>query len=98
MNPSVNSISYLSVLDTLLVHIHAQGAAATQDGLLDRILVFLLTFDPIQIRYVGGSLTSLLMHVGSGQMFPVCMMLCCAALRSPIAKDADLSFAPSSPP
>lgn len=66
LNPSENTIAYMAVLAP---KISAQQGKASQglpatllpDGTLyEKIVLFLEAFDPIQIRYVGSSLTALL--------------------------------------
>ncbi|PKK42601.1 hypothetical protein CI102_13451 [Trichoderma harzianum] len=63
VDPSTNSIGYLSIIDTLL-----RGSvpeSTPRSLLLDEAVRFLLKFDPIQIRYVGSLFRSLLEDLGS---------------------------------
>jgi len=69
LDPSINSLSYLALLDVLI------PATAKPDEVdspvVDKIVVFLLTFDPRQIRYIGHVFSSIFGMVASGQMVPV---------------------------
>ncbi|KKO99315.1 hypothetical protein THAR02_08577 [Trichoderma harzianum] len=63
VDPSTNSIGYLSIIDTLL-----RGSvpeSTPRSLLLDEAVRFLLKFDPIQIRYVGSLFRSLLEDLSS---------------------------------
>ncbi|KAK4075395.1 uncharacterized protein Triagg1_4516 [Trichoderma aggressivum f. europaeum] len=63
LDPSTNSIGFLSIIDTLL-----RGSvpeSTPRSLLLDEAVRFLLEFDPIQIRYVGSLFRSLLEDLGS---------------------------------
>ncbi|CAI6100206.1 unnamed protein product [Clonostachys chloroleuca] len=67
LDPAKNSIGYLFVLNTIL---NASEPRIGRPSLLDAIVVFLLSFDPIQVRYVGNYLLPLLEAVGTGKLFP----------------------------
>ncbi|PNP49602.1 hypothetical protein THARTR1_09613 [Trichoderma harzianum] len=62
VDPSTNSIGYLSIIDTLL---RGSVPESTRSLVLDEAVRFLLKFDPIQIRYVGSLFRSLLEDLGS---------------------------------
>ncbi|KAL1860485.1 hypothetical protein VTK73DRAFT_7298 [Phialemonium thermophilum] len=68
VDPALNSISYLVLLRSLL-EAHPE-AADVSDDLRQAIVVFLLRFDPIQIRYAGSEFSSLLTVVESGTLLP----------------------------
>ncbi|KAG5948750.1 hypothetical protein E4U53_006155 [Claviceps sorghi] len=68
IDPSLHSISYLFVLQTLVESSNSDPQVPLK-LLLDAIVEFLHNFDPLQIRYVGPSLRALLEKVGSGQLF-----------------------------
>ncbi|KAK0720580.1 hypothetical protein B0H67DRAFT_484140 [Lasiosphaeris hirsuta] len=81
VNPAINSISYLALLQTLLSR---DKAPQTNQPLLSAITTFLMTFDPRQIRYVGTTLSNLLTTVGEGEIFPASVavdLLATALLR-----------------
>lgn len=83
LDPSVHSISYLFVLQILSESI-GSGLEISSKLPLDKIVAFLYSFDPIQIRYVGQSLLSLLEKIGSGQLFSATVaveLLCAVILR-----------------
>ncbi|PNP43844.1 hypothetical protein TGAMA5MH_04126 [Trichoderma gamsii] len=63
VDPATNSIGYLAIIDTLL-----RGSippSVSRQLLLDSTLLFLLKFDPIQIRYVGSLFRALLEDLSS---------------------------------
>lgn len=64
------TLGYLTVLDGIL-SLADPLASISQGVLLDKIVEFILHFDPIQIRYGGRPLLSLLENIGSGKLFPV---------------------------
>ncbi|KYK60290.1 hypothetical protein DCS_01427 [Drechmeria coniospora] len=63
-----NSLGYLTILDILLEDA-SSTPGITRDELLDRILEFLLKFDPIQVRYMMAQFLSLLARVSNGNYF-----------------------------
>ncbi|VUC22645.1 unnamed protein product [Clonostachys rosea] len=67
IDPAKNSIGYLFVLNTL---VNATELRIGRSSLLDAIIVILLSFDPIQVRYVGNLLLHLLEAVGTAKLFP----------------------------
>ncbi|KLU88560.1 hypothetical protein MAPG_07545 [Magnaporthiopsis poae ATCC 64411] len=73
LNPQIHSISYLAILDALLPSSADLGRSQHQydEGLAERIILFLRRFDPIQMRYYGVPFTNLFTAVGSGQIMPV---------------------------
>lgn len=69
VNPSVNSIASLVILNTIL---HAGAPPASDlNRLRELIIDFIVGFDPILARYVGNSLLSLLERIATGNLFPV---------------------------
>ncbi|KAG6000199.1 hypothetical protein E4U21_005742 [Claviceps maximensis] len=68
LDPSLHSISYLFVLQTLMESTNRVPQVPTK-LLLDAIVKFIHNFDPIQIRYVGHFLSVLLDKLRSGQLF-----------------------------
>ncbi|KAI0601248.1 hypothetical protein F4775DRAFT_437940 [Biscogniauxia sp. FL1348] len=68
LNPAVNSLSYLAVLHTLVIPAFATSAA--RDLLLEKLVIFLVSFDGRQCRYAGTHLQDLFGAVGSGQCLP----------------------------
>ncbi|KAI0179131.1 hypothetical protein GGR52DRAFT_535017 [Hypoxylon sp. FL1284] len=68
LDPSVHSLSYLVILNTTLKS--TVTASATPDELLEKLTLFLLTFDARQCRYAGNHLQELLALVGGNQVLP----------------------------
>ncbi|KAI5926982.1 hypothetical protein F4810DRAFT_651657 [Camillea tinctor] len=68
LSPAVNSLSYLAVLHTLVIPSLATSMA--RDLLLEKLAIFLVSFDGRQCRYAGTHLHDLLSTVGSGQYLP----------------------------
>ncbi len=69
LDPAVHSLSYLALLETLLP---AEGQLQDVEPVFaDKIVSFLVTFDPLQMRYIGAPFTSLFTAVASGQIIPV---------------------------
>ncbi|KAG6017583.1 hypothetical protein E4U41_004177 [Claviceps citrina] len=68
LEPSLHSISYLFVLQTLTESMNSDAQVSFK-LLLDSIVEFLLRFDPLQIRYAGQSLRGLLQRIASGMLF-----------------------------
>ncbi|KAI1851004.1 hypothetical protein JX266_003669 [Neoarthrinium moseri] len=66
LDPSVNSLSYLAVIHSLCI----PGLAGPREQLLERLVVFLLSFDARQLRYAGAHLLDILNVVGQGQLLP----------------------------
>ncbi|KAK5658563.1 hypothetical protein OQA88_1956 [Cercophora sp. LCS_1] len=67
VDPAVNSMSYLALLQVILAH---EKSPQTNAPLLSSITRFLLAFDDRQIRYVGGAMSTLLTAVGEQDIFP----------------------------
>ncbi|KAK3685669.1 hypothetical protein B0T22DRAFT_225883 [Podospora appendiculata] len=67
VDPAKNSISYIALLHTILVH---GNPTPPHDDLLVAITTFLMTFDSRQIRYVGGPFSIVLGAVREGVLFP----------------------------
>lgn len=67
VDPSVNSIAYLAILHTIVLS--GPPSAADQPRLLDAILNFIINFDPVQVRFVGHWLQSLLERIAAGNLF-----------------------------
>ncbi|KAK0635559.1 hypothetical protein B0T17DRAFT_650532 [Bombardia bombarda] len=68
IDPAVQSISYLALLQTVVGR--EKASQLPDNKILDNILAFLLTFDARQIRYVGGALSSLLTFVRESASYP----------------------------
>ncbi|KAH8670991.1 COP9 signalosome complex subunit 3 [Xylariales sp. PMI_506] len=66
LDPEVHSLSYLAILHTLCI----PGLAGPRELLLEKLVVFLLSFDARQLRYAGTHLLELLNLVGGGQLLP----------------------------
>lgn len=66
----MNSIAYLAIIHTLLQA--GPPPFSEQERILDSILKFIISFDSIQIRYVGSMLAALLERIAAGNLFPVC--------------------------
>ncbi|EFX03452.1 cop9 subunit [Grosmannia clavigera kw1407] len=69
LDPATHTYSYLSLIDTIL-----PADAALYDSsepiVAEKILAFLMAFDPRQVRYVGSAFTHLFTAVGSGRIIP----------------------------
>ncbi|KAJ4155689.1 hypothetical protein LMH87_000923 [Akanthomyces muscarius] len=68
IDPSTNSIGYLYVIDMMMT----TGSLPSNFGkraVMDKIVVFLTHFDPVQIRYAGGPFRQLLDTISSGTWF-----------------------------
>ena len=68
LDPAVNSLSYLALLELLTT---ANSPKDTDPAVVDKIVVFLLTFDARQIRHAGSIFSNLFGLIGSGQAAPV---------------------------
>ncbi|KAH9999768.1 hypothetical protein F4779DRAFT_605114 [Xylariaceae sp. FL0662B] len=68
LNPALNSLSYLAVLHTLILPNLA--SSAPRELLLEKLVVFLLSFDAQQCRYAGQYLQDIFNAAGSGQYLP----------------------------
>ncbi|KAI0134185.1 hypothetical protein BJ170DRAFT_189069 [Xylariales sp. AK1849] len=66
LDPAVNSLSYLAVIHSLFF----PNISADRDLLLEKLVIFLLSFDARQIRYAGVHLLEMLNLVASGQLLP----------------------------
>ncbi|KND89684.1 COP9 signalosome complex subunit 3 [Tolypocladium ophioglossoides CBS 100239] len=66
LNPAVNSIGYLTILDMVL---DGKAEAAKHGEILDKTIEFLIKFDVCQVRYVMMGFFSLLQKVGAGHLF-----------------------------
>jgi COP9 signalosome complex subunit 3 len=58
LNPSTNTLPYIYALAAQTAHVGKTGAKTEE--LLNRAVVFLASFDPVQIRYAGDAWSSLL--------------------------------------
>lgn len=67
VDPAVNSLSYLAIIHTLLI----PGVVGPREVLLEKVAVFLASFDARQVRYGGSHLLEILSLVGNGQLLPV---------------------------
>ncbi|XXH03542.1 hypothetical protein Hte_009947 [Hypoxylon texense] len=68
LDPSVHSLAYLAVLHTLFVP--KVATSVPHDILLEKLTLFLLTFDPLQCRYAGRHLHDIFLVAGSGNQLP----------------------------
>lgn len=64
-----NSIGYFFVFDILLSE--RNEATDERPPLLEKLLVFLMSFDPVQIRYVIGPFLALLERIVRGELYSV---------------------------
>ncbi|KAK7941232.1 uncharacterized protein PG986_013619 [Apiospora aurea] len=65
-DPEYNSLSYLAVLHSLCV----PSLVEPREFVLDKLVRFLLGFDPRQIRYAGSHLSEILTAVCNGSLLP----------------------------
>ncbi|ETS74900.1 hypothetical protein PFICI_13384 [Pestalotiopsis fici W106-1] len=66
LDPATHSLSYLAILhDLFLPSLQGDKASLSQ-----KLVTFLLSFDPIQIRYAASNMSQLLALVASGQALP----------------------------
>ncbi|KAK0728442.1 hypothetical protein B0T26DRAFT_636879 [Lasiosphaeria miniovina] len=72
VNPAVNSISYLALLQSILAS--EKTTQPQRLAVLPRVTAFFMTFDPRQIRYVGSALSRLLDLVASNELLPVTIL------------------------
>ncbi|KAI1140394.1 hypothetical protein F5Y05DRAFT_378239 [Hypoxylon sp. FL0543] len=68
LNAAVNSLSYLAVLHTLIIPGIADSAP--RDLILEKLVLFLNTFDARQCRYARSHLQDVFLAAGSGQYLP----------------------------
>ncbi|KAK3373536.1 hypothetical protein B0T24DRAFT_623694 [Lasiosphaeria ovina] len=68
VNPAVNSISYLALLQSILAS--EKTTQPQRLAVLPSVTAFLMTFDPRQIRYVGSALSRLLDLVATNELLP----------------------------
>ncbi|KAI1778326.1 hypothetical protein F4818DRAFT_405683 [Hypoxylon cercidicola] len=68
LDPSVHSLSYLAILHTILIP--GLATSVSRDALLEKLVIFLLTFDPVQCRYVGSHLQDIFLLAGNGELLP----------------------------
>ncbi|KAK8126664.1 uncharacterized protein PG998_002423 [Apiospora kogelbergensis] len=66
IDPEVNSLSYMAVLHTLLL----PNVTGPREVILEKLVKFLLGFDPRQIRYAGSHLLEILTLVCGGSILP----------------------------
>ncbi|KAK9782503.1 hypothetical protein SCAR479_00846 [Seiridium cardinale] len=66
LDPSLNSLSCLAILYNLLI----PNISGDKEFLSEKLVVFLLSFDAIQVRYAGAHLLQLLQLVAKGQLLP----------------------------
>lgn len=73
LNPAVNSLSYLAILDLFIQDVNA----ASPEQRATAIISFYTSFDPRQIRYAGQMFTSCLKTMISGTFpLPVSRIFC----------------------
>ncbi|KAI2638950.1 hypothetical protein GGS26DRAFT_543341 [Hypomontagnella submonticulosa] len=68
LDPEVNSLSYLAVLHSLIVP--GIRESTPRDLVLEKLVIFLTTFDARQSRYAGRHLLDVFHAAGSGQFLP----------------------------
>ncbi|KAH9900152.1 hypothetical protein F4778DRAFT_782266 [Xylariomycetidae sp. FL2044] len=68
IDPSVNSLSYLAILHSQLVP--GISNYTSRERLLEKLVIFLLTFDPRQIRYGGTLFHEIITGVENGTILP----------------------------
>lgn len=73
LDPEVNSLSYLAVLHSLIVP--GIRESTPRDLVLEKLVIFLTTFDARQSRYAGRHLLDVFHAAGSGQFLPVRFLL-----------------------
>lgn len=73
LDPAEHSLSYLAVIHTLCI----PSLAERRDVILEKLVTFLHTFDPIQLRYAGSHLLDLLNLVGSDTLLPPSVAVRC---------------------
>ncbi|KAI0144013.1 hypothetical protein F4776DRAFT_610246 [Hypoxylon sp. NC0597] len=68
LNSAVNSLSYLAVLHTLIIP--SIVTSLPRDFILEKLVLFLVTFDARQCRYARSHLQDIFLAAGSGQYLP----------------------------
>ncbi|KAI1459278.1 hypothetical protein F4805DRAFT_92639 [Annulohypoxylon moriforme] len=68
LDPAINSLSYLALLHTLIFP--GLVASAPRDLILEKLVLFLITFDARQCRYARSHLHDIFLAAGSGQHLP----------------------------
>ncbi|KAI1208688.1 uncharacterized protein F4807DRAFT_452292 [Annulohypoxylon truncatum] len=68
LDPAINSLSYLAVLHTLVIP--GVAASAPRDLILEKLVLFLVTFDARQCRYARSHLHDIFFAAGNGQYLP----------------------------
>ncbi|KAK8050632.1 hypothetical protein PG994_012362 [Apiospora phragmitis] len=66
IDPDLNSLSYVAVLHSLLL----PNLVGPREFILDKLVRFLLGFDPRQLRYAGSHLLEIMTAVCSGSLLP----------------------------
>ena len=72
LDPAVNSISYLVLVDQIL-GTGSEVSSISHDVALEYVVLLLMKFDPRQMRYIGNAFIGLLEKVASGKLLPVCL-------------------------
>lgn len=90
LDPAVNSLSYLAVLHTLILP--GLASSASRDYLLEKLVMFMLSFDSLQVRYAGSHLQEIFAAVGGGQLLPVSAIPCLASCLAPRHVESDNLF------
>ncbi|KAI0885654.1 uncharacterized protein GGS22DRAFT_131988 [Annulohypoxylon maeteangense] len=68
LDPAINSLSYLAVLHTLVFP--GLVASVPRDLILEKLVLFLVTFDARQCRYARSHLHDVFLAAGNGQYLP----------------------------
>ncbi|CAK7215786.1 hypothetical protein SEUCBS140593_002645 [Sporothrix eucalyptigena] len=69
LDPAVHTYSYLALLDTIIPTEYGLYPSV-QPVIANKIVTFLSTFDPRQVRYIGSAFTHIFAAVGSGKIIP----------------------------
>ncbi|KAI1093191.1 hypothetical protein F5B19DRAFT_167217 [Rostrohypoxylon terebratum] len=68
LDPAINSLSYLAVLHSLVLP--GLAASAPRDLILEKLVLFLTTFDARQCRYAKSHLSDIIFAAGDGYKLP----------------------------
>ncbi|KAK3370245.1 hypothetical protein B0H63DRAFT_312022 [Podospora didyma] len=68
VSPEINSLSYLALLRIVLAD--EKTTEAQRVGVLPKLVTFLFTFDPRQIRYAGNILSAILRAIANRELLP----------------------------
>ncbi|GAP89555.1 putative cop9 signalosome complex subunit 3 protein [Rosellinia necatrix] len=68
VDPTFNSLSYLALLHSLIFP--SLASSVPQEFILEKVVIFLMSFDGRQSRYGGSLLLDLMEAVGAGRLLP----------------------------